>query len=94
MPYSLMLLLLQSKSATSAKEQQHFHQELADLKLQLASLFTQLEMERENCRLLVDYPSSSDDSSQAHLASLSSRKSQECISANTISYSAARGAEL
>ena len=84
MPYSLMLLLLQSKSATSAKEQQHLHQELADLKLQLASLFTQLEMERENCRLLVDYPSSSDDSSQAHLASLSNRKSQERISANTI----------
>ncbi len=52
----------------------------------LASLSSQLEAEKENCRLLAGHPfiPQGSDSYQTYLASLSSKQSQRQISANTI----------
>ena len=51
------------------------------MELQLASLSSKLEEEKEKCRLLVDYP---DQQSSRPTEQLSGRESQEYISANTI----------
>ena len=51
------------------------------MELQLASLSSKLEVEKEKCRLLVDYP---DQQSSRPTEQLSGRESQQYISANTI----------
>lgn len=72
---------VQSISAASAKEQQCLHEELAKLQLQLASLSSELDAEKQKCRLLIDYP---DKCSGGPTRPLSGRESQQQISANTI----------
>lgn len=72
---------VQSISATSAREQQCLHEEVAKLQLQLASLSSELDAEKQKCRLLMDYP---DQSCDGPIQPLSGRESQQQISANTI----------
>ena len=72
---------IQLKTAESVKQQQCLCEELASVELQLASLSSKLEAEKEKCRLLVDYP---DQRTSRPTEQLSGRESQEYISANTI----------
>ena len=71
-------ILIQSNSAAAAKEQQCLREELTHLELQLASLSSELEAEKQKCRLLVDYPDN------CSTRALSGCESQKHISANTI----------
>ncbi len=78
--------LPQRRLLQSSEEQGKLADLVSTLETQLGDVRLQLEEERKNCRLLMDYPfvKQSSEGYGDHLASLHGKRSQRQISANTV----------
>lgn len=86
-PYSSPhVYLRQGKLAESVEDQRKLSQLISELEEHLDSVRQQLQEERQNCRLLMDYPfiKQTNENYSTHVTSLSSKESGRQISANTI----------